>query len=63
VSSSLHFASTSGSLPDHGAFCRDAETIRVGDHYQFLPVFEQLQLSNLVIAAIAFGNDDRVAGA
>jgi len=40
---------------------RDTEAIRAGDSKHALPIFERLKLPNLVIAAIAFGNDDWVA--
>ena len=50
-------------LSDRAAVDRDAQAVRIDDRDHLLLVLKRLQLPNLVIAAIAFGNDDRVAGA
>jgi predicted RNase H-like nuclease len=52
-----------GSLPDRGAVYRDAQAIRVGDRHHVPPILEWLQFPDLMIATIAFGDADRIAGA
>ena len=49
------------SRPDRGAVDRHAQAVLVGDRDHLRLVLERLQLPDLVVAAIAFGNDDRVA--